>query len=854
MTQSIQKYFIYFFILLSNSFSQNVEIFGPDTFVIIEEGMSGFDANLDSGDRFSRDHDNAGDINGDGVMDLVVGARSDDDGATDAGAVYILFMNQDGTVQSNQKISMLEGGFTDTLTAGSFFGYGVAGIGDYDNDFIPDIAVTSNQNLYIIHLNMDGTVKDFVKNQNINSMGLSAIGDLNGDGRIDLVACKPNANDGGQGRGAIDILFFDSTSTIIEESTVTISSTQGGFGEGIEDGDGFGGREVALIGDLDGDGNMELAVGSFKADSGRGAIWILSLDATDYHVVSKLKIGENQGGFDEILPLTENSNGSIGAMFGHALCATGDLNGDGIPDLISGANQVNEGVAYILYLNEDKSIKTFQRINNEEGGFDLDLNDGGQNGTGERFSRSISFLGDLREDGTLAINIGGGAGGSGTLYILFFKPCEISNQNGNYFWQGGNILFSNWTHSTQSVDGPLSYEQCAFKAFETDAPNITFNEDDGRCICKDSTASLSNSSEGSEAFMNHCSSSSIILDCDSAYTYYSELPSNVTILVGDSCLYDADIEVLDSIISQNGLVYDSPLELGTQTWFNGRLRFWVAGNYGNSSGVNDTIFTLPENIGNLTGLASLYLEWNRISVLPESFSEMIGLQSFYINNNILTSLGDNIGNVENLYFLDLGYNELLSIPESICNLSNLTYLWLFNNNLQTLPDCFCDLDLDWSGDDNAWYPYFGIGDNLVCENIPDCLESIDPNNCGSNISHFDMSLDQSYYAFHVYTPQDCDSVSISESPFPYQFKISHPYPNPFNPVTLLSLQIPFDRKMDILVFDLLGNEVDIISHEKIYKSGTHTIQWDGRNFPSGIYFIKIKDGMDVQIRKMILVK
>tara|TARA_R110000868_G_scaffold113925_1_gene305691 strand:- start:33 stop:452 length:420 start_codon:yes stop_codon:yes gene_type:complete len=107
---------------------------GPDGFVKIEEGSGGFSATLDAGDRFSRDHDQAGDINGDGIIDLVVGARSDDDGATDAGAVYILFMNSDGTVQSNQKISATQGGFTDTLLTNNFFGYGVAGIGDYDGD------------------------------------------------------------------------------------------------------------------------------------------------------------------------------------------------------------------------------------------------------------------------------------------------------------------------------------------------------------------------------------------------------------------------------------------------------------------------------------------------------------------------------------------------------------------------------------------------------------------------------------------------------------------------------------------------------------------------------------------------
>jgi hypothetical protein len=140
-------------------------------FVKIENCSEGFFANLDGGDRFSRDHDKIGDVNSDGVVDIVVGARSEDDGGVDAGAVYILFMNSDGTVQSNQKISMLEGAFTKTLNLGNFFGYGVAGIGDYDADGIPDIAVSfpvpPNNSLYIIHLNADGTVKNIIKNTNI---------------------------------------------------------------------------------------------------------------------------------------------------------------------------------------------------------------------------------------------------------------------------------------------------------------------------------------------------------------------------------------------------------------------------------------------------------------------------------------------------------------------------------------------------------------------------------------------------------------------------------------------------------------------------------------------------------------
>ncbi len=483
---------------------------GPDGFVKIENGSGGMIADLEPGDRFSRDHDQAGDINGDGIIDLVIGARSDDDGANDAGAVYIAFLNSNGTVQSNQKISMLEGRFNETLVENNFFGYGVAGIGDYNNDGIPDIAASApgatNRALYIIHLNSDGTVKDYVKNPDIIAQGLSAIGDINNDGRIDLVACDPNSDLGGNNRGAINILFFNDSSEVIDDSTVNISSVNGGFGAGLEDNDKFGGREVAMLGDIDNDGTLEMAVGAFTSDGGKGAIWIVSLNSTNFNVASKIKITEGLNGFADTLTTGSNPNGTQGANFGHALCKVGDLNGDGVPDLMTGANQQNEGWAYILYLNADKTVKTYTRINNTEGGFDFDLTEE------ERFSRSISFLGDLRGDGTMAVNYGGGAGegSAGALYLLFFKPCDFTQEAVPNRWSGGTTLFTNWSHPNQMLTSDsLTFEQCSFKAFETNTPYVTYNFNDGRCICKDSTATLETSAEMSTAFTNKCNSLTI---------------------------------------------------------------------------------------------------------------------------------------------------------------------------------------------------------------------------------------------------------------------------------------------------------------------------------------------------------
>lgn len=400
---------------------------------------------------------------------------------------------------------MVSGGFNETLLAGNFFGYGVAGIGDYDNDGIPDIAVSAaastNKALYIIHLNKNGTVKNYVKNTNITAFGLSAVGDLNNDGRIDLVACDPTSDVGGTNIGAISILFLNSSSQVQPAQTVLINPLSGGLGSGLVAGDEFGGREVAMLGDIDGDGTLELAVGAFMSDGGKGAIWILSLNKTTFNVVSKLKITEGLNGFTDILTTGANPNGTEGASFGHALCKVGDLNGDGVPDLMTGANQQEEGWGYILYLNKDKTVKTFTRINNTDGGFGLVLD------PMERFSRSISFIGDLRGDGTIAVNYGGGAAGSagGSLYLLFFKPCEFVQEAGFNRWNNGTILFSNWNHSAQMLTSEsLTFEQCTFKAFETDAAKVTYNPTDGRCICMDAAATLITSTEKSIAYTNRC--------------------------------------------------------------------------------------------------------------------------------------------------------------------------------------------------------------------------------------------------------------------------------------------------------------------------------------------------------------
>ncbi|MEC7850242.1 MAG: T9SS type A sorting domain-containing protein [Candidatus Neomarinimicrobiota bacterium] len=338
----------------------------------------------------------------------------------------------------------------------------------------------------------------------------------------------------------------------------------------------------------------------------------------------------------------------------------------------------------------------------------------------------------------------------------------------------------------------------------------------------------------------------VFSQCDSAFTYFNSIPGSVNILAGDSCFYDQDLEALNDLISLNQLQYDSALDLGTQTWLSGRLKILVAGNYGNSTGVNDTIYTLPESIGSWTSLSGLYLEWNRIAVLPDSFNMLTELRSLYISNNILRSIIEDIDSLSHLTYLDLGYNEIDSLPSSLCNLNELQYLWLFNNNLTTLPECICSMSIDWSSDDSAWFPYFAIGGNSLCENVPDCI---------ANSENFNISLDQFYYSFQIEAQQECDNVIIDDVSviFPNSLKIDNPYPNPFNPTTSFEVRLLKNEELTIAVYDIKGFLVDIIFNSHA-SEGLYKFNWNASEFSSGIYFIELKTLKDRLFKKVILTK
>jgi hypothetical protein len=96
-----------------------------------------------------------------------------------------------------------------------------------------------------------------------------------------------------------------------------------------------------------------------------------------------------------------------------------------------------------------------------------------------------------------------------------------------------------------------------------------------------------------------------------------------------------------------------------------------------------------------------------------------------------------------------------------------------------------------------------------------------------------------------------NNFTVSEAPV--AFKLSQNYPNPFNPVTVISYDIAKDEFVELKVYDLLGKEVaNLVSENQI--SGTHSVNFDASNLPSGTYVYTIKAGANIESKKMVLIK
>ena len=97
-----------------------------------------------------------------------------------------------------------------------------------------------------------------------------------------------------------------------------------------------------------------------------------------------------------------------------------------------------------------------------------------------------------------------------------------------------------------------------------------------------------------------------------------------------------------------------------------------------------------------------------------------------------------------------------------------------------------------------------------------------------------------------------NSIQIKVEP-PDLFIVLQNYPNPFNPTTTIKYELPIAGFVIIKIFDFLGREVaTLVNQQK--PAGIHSVIFDGRELPSGVYVYNVRCGKSIQIYKMILIK
>lgn len=315
------------------------EIPNVSSYQLIAESIGNGPSSLGSSDNFGRSVANIGDLNNDGIDDIVIGAPNDAVAGTNRGAVYICFMDENGQAKSSPAITRI----------------------GHNNNLLP------------------------LSNNDYFGTSVAGIGDLNGDGNEDIAVGAYNSN---SGVGAVWIIFLNSNGSV-SGLPVKITNNSGGIANGDIDAGSQFGMSVTHIGDVNNDGKPDIAVGAPGYRSGEGQVWILRLRANG-QVKSRIKISEIENFDSELL----NNNDELG----YSLAGAGDLNGDRVNDLVVGApgnddGYTNAGAFYVIYLDTTSVALDVKKLSNP-----FTPNYYYPNNTDVGLGRSLSIT-DVNEDG-----------------------------------------------------------------------------------------------------------------------------------------------------------------------------------------------------------------------------------------------------------------------------------------------------------------------------------------------------------------------------------------------------------------------------------------------------------------------
>ncbi len=421
----------------------------PVELVDIAAGSGGFVINgIDLLDYSGRSVSGAGDVNGDGLADVIIGAHNaDPNGNTAAGESYVVFGKTDGQAVNLADVVTATGGFViNGIDPHDESGYSVSGAGDVNGDGLADVIVgagvaepaghnkagesfvvfgkadTTAVQLSDIVAGSGGFVISGIDTYDYSGFSVSGAGDVNGDGLADVVVGARFASPGGRHyAGESYIVFGKADTTPVELSA--IAAGNGGFViNGIDPLD-FSGRSVSDAGDVNGDGLADVVIGARGADPAgilfAGESYVVFGKADGTPVSLAAVAAGNGGGFVmHGIDMYDHSGWSVSGAV--------DINGVGLADVIVGAKGADQGPntfageSYVVLGKSDPTPVELSDIVAGTGGFVITGIDSGD-GSGY----SVSDAGDVNGDGTADVVVGalganpGDEPQAGESYVVF---------------------------------------------------------------------------------------------------------------------------------------------------------------------------------------------------------------------------------------------------------------------------------------------------------------------------------------------------------------------------------------------------------------------------------------------------
>jgi len=313
-------------------------------------------------DYFGYSISDAGDINGDGFADVIVGAPMDSaGGGAFYGKSYIYFGGPKMNVPN----------VTLTGVRGDFFGGSVSTAGDVNGDGYDDVIVgadggggASGQKAYIYFggPNMDNSY-DVLLNGSHNNFGFSVSGDgdLNGDGHDDVIVGAPTDSTAGQMAGAVFVYYGGNKMNTTPDIKL--------YGEAAND---WFGSSVSIAGDVNGDGVDEIVVGAPYSSQGGN-------NAGRAYIFYGGKVNSSA----DVIFTGESAQDQLGYSVSNA----GDVDNDGYDDVIIGAPYYNSGDG-----------RAYVHLGKESMDNDADAVFTGSLGSLELLGISVSRAGDINDD------------------------------------------------------------------------------------------------------------------------------------------------------------------------------------------------------------------------------------------------------------------------------------------------------------------------------------------------------------------------------------------------------------------------------------------------------------------------